>query len=144
MPTLFVERLDEAALHDAAARFGTDRLIAKPRVSASAFQTIRWSPGTTLAGGPDRAAMLQPYLPDIERGGELSLIYLGGAFSHAMRKRPQPGDFRVQPEYDSIIAPHDPLPDECAAAEAALQRGGRGSALRPRRSGPRPRRRGRC
>jgi glutathione synthase/RimK-type ligase-like ATP-grasp enzyme len=124
VPTLFVERLDEAALEAAAAGFGTDALIAKPRVSASAFQTIRWSPGTPLAGGPDRAAMLQPFLPDIERGGELSLIYLGGAFSHAIRKRPQPGDFRVQPEYDGIITPHDPLPEECAAAEAALRAAG--------------------
>jgi glutathione synthase/RimK-type ligase-like ATP-grasp enzyme len=121
VPTLFVERLDEAALEEAAARFGTDALIAKPRVSASAFQTIRWSPGTKLAGGPDRAAILQPFLPDIEAGGELSLIYLGGAFSHAIRKRPQPGDFRVQPEYDGIITPHDPLPEEHEAAEAALR-----------------------
>jgi glutathione synthase/RimK-type ligase-like ATP-grasp enzyme len=121
VPTRFVERLDEAALHAAAASFGTEALIAKPRISASAFQTIRWSPGTALAGGPDRAAILQPFLPDIEIGGELSLIYLGGAFSHAIRKRPQPGDFRVQPEYDGIITPHDPLPDEVGAAEAALR-----------------------
>ena len=107
VPTLFVDRLDEAALQSAAARFGTEELIAKPRVSASAFQTIRWSPGTPIAGGPDRAAIVQPFLPDIEEGGELSLIFLGGRFSHAIRKRPQPGDFRVQPEFDGIITPHD-------------------------------------
>jgi len=124
VPTLFVERLDEAALAAAAARFGTEKLIAKPRVSASAFQTIRCSPGTPIAGGPDRAAILQPFLPDIEAGGELSLIYLGGTFSHAIRKRPQPGDFRVQPEYDGINTPHDPLPEEFAAAEAALRAAG--------------------
>ena len=99
-------------------------MIAKPRVSASAFQTIRWSPGAKLDGGPDRAAMIQPFLPDIEIGGELSLIYLGGAFSHAIRKRPQAGDFRVQPEFDGIITPHDPLPDEFDAAEAALHAAG--------------------
>ena len=64
VPTLFVDRLDETALREAAARFGTERLIAKPRVSASAFQTIRWSPGTPLAGGPDRAAIVQPFLPE--------------------------------------------------------------------------------
>jgi glutathione synthase/RimK-type ligase-like ATP-grasp enzyme len=124
VPTLFIEQVDEQALEAAAVRFGTDELIAKPRVSASAFQTIRWSPGTRLAGGPDRAAMVQPYLPDIEAGGELSLIYLGGAFSHAIRKRPQAGDFRVQPEFDGIITPHDPLPEEFQAAEAALRAAG--------------------
>jgi len=121
VPTLFVEHLDEAALHDAALQFGTERLIAKPRISAGAFQTIRWSPGTRLDDGPDRAAMIQPYLPDIEQGGEPSLIYLGGAFSHAVSKRPRAGDFRVQPEYDSVIAPYAPLPDELEAAAAALK-----------------------
>ena len=65
--------------------------------------------------------MIQPYLPSIETDGEVSLIYLGGRFSHAIRKVPQPGDFRVQPEYDGIITPHTPEPDEFAAAEAALK-----------------------
>ena len=124
VPSLFVERLDEAALEAAAARFGTGTLIAKPRVSASAFQTICWSRGAPLAGGPDAAAIVQPYLPDIEQGGELSLIYLGGVFSHAIRKRPRPGEYRVQPEFDSIIGPHEALPDEHEAAEAALRAAG--------------------
>ena len=107
VPTIFVERITEAALHDAAAQFGTDRLIAKPRVSASAFRTIRWSPGTSLDGAPTDAAMIQPFLADVLEGGEPSLLYLGGRFSHAVSKRPQPGDFRVQPEYGGIIAPYE-------------------------------------
>lgn len=123
-PTIFVDRIDETALADAAAAFGTDRLIAKPRVSAGAFQTIRWSPGTLLHDGPDGAAMIQPYLPSIETQGEISLIYLGGAFSHAISKIPQPGDFRVQPEFDGIIAAHRPAPDELEAAEAVLAAAG--------------------
>jgi hypothetical protein len=124
VPTLFVDRVTEAAMHDAAARFGTDRLIAKPRISAGAFQTIRWSPGTALDGAPDDAAMIQPFLPDVLDGGELSLLYFDGTLSHALRKRPQPGDFRVQPEYDGILTAHDPAPDELAAAEAALAAAG--------------------
>jgi glutathione synthase/RimK-type ligase-like ATP-grasp enzyme len=124
VPTIFVDRVDETALRDAAASFGTDRLIAKPRVSAGAFRTVIWSEGTPLDEAPTDAAMLQPFLPDIVEGGELSLLYLGGAFSHAVRKVPQPGDFRVQPEYDGIITLHDPLPDELEAAEAALAAAG--------------------
>ena len=120
VPTLYVDRLDEAALAGAAARWGSDRLVAKPQVSASAWQTIRWSPGGTLAGGPTGPALIQPYLPAIESEGEISLLYFGGAFSHAIRKRPQPGDFRVQPEYAGIITPHMPAADERAAADAIL------------------------
>ena len=120
VPTRYAGRLDERVLRNAAEAFGTDRLIAKPQISASAWQTIRWSPGAPLDGGPTGPAMIQPFLPAIEETGELSLLYFGGTFSHAISKRPQPGDFRVQPEYDGIIAAHDPAPDERAAADAIL------------------------
>lgn len=120
VPTRFVDVVDEQALQDAAEEFGADRLVAKPRISSTAFQTIRWSPGDSLEGAPDRAAMIQPYLPAIEDAGEVSLIYLGSAFSHAIVKRPQPGDFRVQPEFDGVITPHAPARDEFEAAKAIL------------------------
>jgi hypothetical protein len=120
VPTLFVEQVTEAAMHDAATRFGTDRLIAKPRISASAFRTIRWSPGTPLDGAPTDAAMIQPFMANVLDSGEPSLLYFDGRLSHAVSKVPQPGDFRVQPEFNGVLTPYDPAPDELAAAEAAL------------------------
>jgi glutathione synthase/RimK-type ligase-like ATP-grasp enzyme len=120
VPTRHCTRLSEAVLEAAARAFGTERLVAKPQVSSTAWQTIRWSPGAPLEGGPEGAAMVQPYLPEIERSGEVSMIFFGGAFSHAVAKRPQPGDFRVQPEFDGIISGHRPDPDEQRAAERIL------------------------
>jgi hypothetical protein len=117
VPTLFADRLSLETMEDARARFGSDRLVAKPQVSSTAWQTIRWSPGKSLDGGPEGPAMVQPYLPAIEESGEVSLIFFGGRFSHAISKRPQPGDFRVQPEFDGIITGYHPAPDELAAAE---------------------------
>ncbi len=120
VPTLYAERLTLDAMEEARARFGTDRLVAKPQVSSTAWQTIRWEPGKSLEGGPEGPAMIQPYLPAIEQSGEVSLIFFGGRFSHAISKRPQPGDFRVQPEYDGIIAAYAPAPDELQAATRIL------------------------
>ena len=120
VPTRFVDRVTEAELREAAAEFGTGRLIAKPQVSASAWQTIPWSEGTALDEGPAGAAMIQPFLPSIFEEGELSLIFIGECFTHAIRKRPRAGDFRVQPEWGGLITPHDPAPDELAAAENIL------------------------
>jgi glutathione synthase/RimK-type ligase-like ATP-grasp enzyme len=120
VPAVYADRLTPQILEEAARNFGTDRLVAKPRISSTAWQTVRWSPGGTLDGGPEGAAIVQPYLPEIERSGEVSMIFFGGAFSHAIVKRPQPGDFRVQPEYDGIIAPHRPGRDEHDAAERIL------------------------
>lgn len=120
VPTVFVERLSEAAMAEAAARFGASRLVAKPRVSASAWRTIRCAPGDGVEDGPESDALIQPYLPSIETDGEVSLIYFAGRFSHAIRKVPRPGDFRVQPEYQGTITAHRPGADELAAAEAVL------------------------
>jgi glutathione synthase/RimK-type ligase-like ATP-grasp enzyme len=121
VPTLYADRLTMAAMDAAARQFGTDELVAKPQISSTAWQTIRWSPGDSLEGGPEGAAMIQPYLPEIERTGELSLIYFGGRFSHAIRKLPKAGDFRVQPEYDGIIASCAPSPPEIEAVERILR-----------------------
>ena len=120
VPTRHCTQLNAVELAAAARAFGTDRLVAKPRISSTAWQTIRWMPGAPLEGGPEGPAMVQPYLPGIERTGELSLIFFGGAFSHAVSKRPQPGDFRVQPEFDGIIAACAPDADEREAAARIL------------------------
>ena len=64
--------------------------------------------------------MIQPFMANVLEGGEPSLLFFEGRFSHAVRKVPQPGDFRVQPEFDGILSPYHPQPDELAAAEAAL------------------------
>lgn len=124
VPTLFVPAVDERTLAESVRHFGTRRVIAKPTVSAGAFQTIRWSPGDPLEGAPSGAAMIQPYLETIETLGELSLIFFEGQFSHAVRKVPQPGDFRVQPEFDGILRLDVPAPSERAAAEAVLRAAG--------------------
>lgn len=115
VPTAFFDKLTEADMAEAAERLGSERLVAKPRVSSTAWQTIRWSPGQPLEGGPEGAAMVQPYLERIEETGEISLIFFGGAFSHAIQKVPQPGDFRVQPEYRGIITAYEPQADEMEA-----------------------------
>ncbi|HEX8584812.1 MAG TPA: hypothetical protein VF680_10405 [Allosphingosinicella sp.] len=120
VPTLYADRLTLDIMEEARARFATDALVAKPQVSSTAWQTIRWRPGKSLDGGPEGPAMVQPYLPAIEQTGEVSLLYFNGRFSHAISKRPQPGDFRVQPEFQGIIAAHDPVPDEREAAQRVL------------------------
>lgn len=116
VPTLAVERLDGDALDAARARFGTDTLVVKPTVSAGAFQTLRLRPGDPLDGTPAGAALIQPYLSAVEAEGELSLVFLGGRFSHALAKVAAPGDFRVQPEWGGRLRPVVP---DAAALDAA-------------------------
>ena len=119
-PTLFTDRITPELMAEAARRWGTDRLVAKPRMSAGAYRTLRWRVGEPLEGGPDGPALVQPYLPAIEHDGELSVFYIGGRYSHAVRKAPRPGDFRVQPQHGGAITAVEPAADEREAAEAIL------------------------
>lgn len=112
VPTLAVERVTPEVLAEAADRFGPS-LVAKPRISAGAHQTVRIEDGVLTGEAPEGPALIQPYLPAVEAEGELSLIYFGGIFSHAVTKVAKPGDFRVQPQYGStltrVAAPDDAL-----------------------------------
>lgn len=94
-----------------------DDVIVKPAVSATAYRTAR---GTThLAELVQQTDVLvQPFIDDIQRNGELSFIFLGKAFSHAMRKRPAGDDFRVQNEYGGSAERFDPPPHLIAQALA--------------------------
>jgi glutathione synthase/RimK-type ligase-like ATP-grasp enzyme len=64
--------------------------------------------------------MLQPFLPTIAQG-ELSLLYLGGAPSHAVLKRPRSGEIRVQPQFGGSVEPvAEPPADAVELAERVL------------------------
>jgi hypothetical protein len=68
--------------------------VVKPSVSAGSRDTARWTePMAALAHvaaltGAGRTAMLQPYLPSVDDLGETAMLFLGGQFSHAVRKGP--------------------------------------------------------
>ena len=102
-PTVWVPMGSAATLQEVMEAIQSDALVVKPNVSATAFETWRFDRAqaeenearfTRLIA--ERDLMIQPFLPVIETEGELSFIFLAGEFSHAVRKRPRAGDFRVQ------------------------------------------------
>jgi hypothetical protein len=118
VPTLAAEVVTPATLAEARQRFGCTTLVVKPQVGACAH-------GAFVVEGDEvpplaEPAIVQPFLASIRDAGELSLIYLGGRFSHAVRKVPAAGDFRVQEEHGGVTVPFDPPAEARVAAEAAL------------------------
>jgi glutathione synthase/RimK-type ligase-like ATP-grasp enzyme len=69
-------------------------VVVKPSVSASGRDTLRTDDRATALAhvrqltAAGRTAMVQPYLRAVEAEGEISLVFLGGRFSHAARKEP--------------------------------------------------------
>jgi glutathione synthase/RimK-type ligase-like ATP-grasp enzyme len=101
------------------------RVVIKPAVSAGAAATERFAVGDPAAEKHLHAilatkdAVLQPFV-DLSTDGERSLIYLGGRFSHAVRKMPRVGDFRVQVHHGGVERNDSPTPAELAVAERAM------------------------
>lgn len=122
VPTLAVESCCDADLDEARRRFGSDWLVIKPPVSASAMGAHRLGPGDDLPGESRRKPMIiQPLIEEIARTGEFSLMLFGGEFSHAVVKRPRSGDFRVQEYHGGVTRPCKVPPQGAIAlAQAAL------------------------
>lgn len=129
-PTRYLRVGEGASLATLLDEEGWDRAIVKPTVSAGAFET--WRVDRAGAATHDarfrslsarRSLMVQPYLDAIAEAGEWSLVFLGGVYSHAVLKRPAPGDFRVQEELGGSATPQVPpagVVDEARRVLAAV------------------------
>jgi hypothetical protein len=71
-----------------------DEWVVKPSVSAGSRDTARWpDPASALQHAAEltaagRTAMVQPYQASVDSDGETAMLFLGGRFSHAVRKGP--------------------------------------------------------
>ena len=103
--------------------------VVKPSVSAGSRDTARWArAGDVLVHAAQlsvagRTAMVQPYLPSVDHAGETALLFLGGQFSHAVRKGPLLGRGEgVRQDWDSRgdLRPVTATPEQLAVAQAVV------------------------
>jgi hypothetical protein len=89
VPTTWLEPGDAVRIPD------RGEIVAKPAVSAGAADARRFALPEHAAEArahvdsllsANRGVMVQPYLPSVEEPGEIDLVYLGGTYSHAVRK----------------------------------------------------------
>jgi hypothetical protein len=96
VPTIWVEPSTAASQDAAVLELPDGEVVVKPSISGGGFQTARYRTdeheqarrhiADLVVTG--RTAMVQPYLRTIDDVGEIGLIFLGGAFSHATHKDP--------------------------------------------------------
>jgi glutathione synthase/RimK-type ligase-like ATP-grasp enzyme len=120
VPTAFVEPGEALALP-------SHPFVVKPAISAGGRSSARFEPEEADAAralvarihAEGRTAMVQPYLDDAD---ESALVYLDGAYSHAVRRRvplPAAGDREVF-YLDEELGPADATAAERAVADAAI------------------------
>ena len=99
-------------------------VVIKPAIGASARMTVHTGRLAAdeaqqhldrLLDGED--AVIQPYLPSIADHGELSVVVIDGEPTHAIAKRPKPGDWRVQRELGGTV---DLIPMTAELVTAAM------------------------
>ena len=126
--TVWIDRGVTADLAGLLAERGWPRAVVKPAVSATAWRTFVTRPSTAVRDQQafdevlqHSGALVQVFMDDVTRAGEWSLIYFNGIFSHAVIKRPAPGDFRVQEEFGGWAEPHVPSAALLEQAQHALR-----------------------
>ena len=99
-PAAIAAALDELALRDA---------VIKPLIGASGSGVERVTRGeeaTALARAralkPTDRVLVQEFLPAIA-AGELAGVFFDGVFSHGLRRRPAPGEFRINSQYGGYM-----------------------------------------
>lgn len=121
VPTVELAALDTAGLADARTALGVEEVVVKPAISGGADETHRIAAGAGVpADALGRRRLVQPLMPGILAEGEYSLFYFGGRFSHAIVKRPAPGDFRVQEQFGGHEERWEPDTAARELAERAL------------------------
>ncbi|ABC62661.1 ATP-grasp domain-containing protein [Erythrobacter litoralis] len=121
IPTLWVAEPRAADIERAFDAFATDSVVAKRQIGAGAEgQSLHRKSGLNPDWQMAQPAMLQSYIPQIRSDGEYSFLFVEGTFSHALRKRPAHGDYRVQSVYGGTEEAIDPGALDLAAAQAAV------------------------
>lgn len=127
--TIWLKAGSPAPLQTLLQDYGFAQAVVKPAVSATAWQTWRTSPANAqhdqtrldeLLRSSD--VMIQEFIPEVTISGEWSLLFLGGEFSHAVVKRPQFGDFRVQSDFGGTYHAETPPPELIQQARTILSR----------------------
>ena len=106
-------------------------LVMKPSLGAGGRRTVRFRADDfaahraladeILAHG---TLLIQPFSPEIVDHGEWSLVFIDGAYSHALKKHAAPGEFRVQDDYGGVVKPATAPSDVIAGARRVLEASG--------------------
>lgn len=128
-PTVWLEPGQLVDLKRILSEHGWQKAFLKPAIGSTSRETLRFEATPIGLATADahlhrmlrsETMLLQPYLKSVETLGELSAIFFDGRFSHAVRKIPVPGDYRVQDDYGASDEPTTLQNDEFSLAQQCV------------------------
>jgi glutathione synthase/RimK-type ligase-like ATP-grasp enzyme len=112
IPTVFVPKNTDLNL-GVLKQNNWPKAVIKPAISAGSYLTklfgVNEIEAVTTEYTPivaERDLLLQPFMPEIQTQGEISMLFYGGHYSHAILKKPVNNDFRVQVQFGGVCEPY--------------------------------------
>lgn len=106
IPTILIRHGDGESCGTALRQSGWSDVVIKPAISAASWNTRRFRNDASAGAESflveqvaERDTLIQPYLSEVESGGEVSIVWVDGQVTHAIRKAPrfEGGEERVEP-----------------------------------------------
>ena len=123
-PTLFIEPGDARSLIEIARLSGWSEIVLKPAVSGAGRHTYRFLPDDASKHEnifreliAKESMLIQEFQHRIMDAGEVSLMVMGGQFTHAVMKKAKAGDYRVQDDFGGTLHHFEPDNSLIAFAE---------------------------
>jgi glutathione synthase/RimK-type ligase-like ATP-grasp enzyme len=123
VPTVVLLAGSAASLDAICDARGWNSVVVKPAIASGGDGARKGEVGDpTLQAHLDallaqNEVLVQPYVSAVERDGEISVVLFDGHFSHALRKRPAAGDYRVQEHHGGTTELVEPNPGLVELAE---------------------------
>jgi glutathione synthase/RimK-type ligase-like ATP-grasp enzyme len=114
-PTAFLSSSSDLELSTYFSTYNCEQIIVKPAVSGGSKNTFKLTKDNVESHLPQLKRLIeqerfivQPFLKEVETDGEMSFLFFGGNFSHAVLKKAAAGDFRVQATFGGTVHPQNP------------------------------------
>ena len=125
--TLFIEKNSNITLKKLLKKTTYSEAIIKPAISGAARHTYKVNNNNYHKYEnvfqqliKKECILFQEFLHNIINQGEISLILIGGKYTHAIKKRAKKGDFRVQDDHGGKVEEYTPTKQEIVFAENCL------------------------
>lgn len=126
-PTLFLEKGELLSLTSLLQQTGWGKVILKPAIAGAARHTYLINKSNVAHHESiyreliaQESMLLQEFQEQVVSKGEVSFMVFGGKYSHAVLKKAQSGDFRVQDDFGGSLHPYTASKEEINFVERVI------------------------
>ena len=127
-PTILIKNTEKINLKQLFHTTKWKEAVIKPAISGAAKNTYRINKENYTEYEKkfydlikEESMLFQEFLDDILKNGEISLILIGGKYTHAIRKIAKKGDFRVQDDHGGKVVNYNATQQEINFAKKCLK-----------------------